>query len=53
MAALETLAWRMWGARTSGEDLVAQAVKIVTAGKEMENCLRGCLRLAGEGAIPQ
>jgi hypothetical protein len=31
MAAVETLAWRMWGARTSGEDLVAQAVKVVTA----------------------
>ncbi len=33
LAAAETLAWRMWGARTSGEDLVAQAqaVKVVTA----------------------
>ncbi len=33
LAAAETLAWRMWGARTSGEELVAQAqaVKVVTA----------------------
>jgi hypothetical protein len=33
LAAAVTLAWSMWGARTSGEDLVAQAqtVKVVKA----------------------
>jgi hypothetical protein len=41
LAAMVTLAWSMWGARTSGEDQVAQAqaVKVVTANTTAESVL--------------